>query len=424
MKSFLGNDPDSSVSQTTNIQDIMASSSSSTEEKITRMADAFPIYLKGPNDLQEYITRFLEMKNKIRQSFEAGLEDPLTSPDRTTFCRLFKNHHADMCRSSHRRFISKTIMDETTGPEEAEAAIDRALQQLERFRKMLVDNKRHRKTTHTQNRAACLHFKNEAAFNHALMSAETELENDPRENHPCVLMLKQMNAASNEHHRTVAKKILKEVNDVVLVIRQKLLLAYQIATENATGAIIQHAEKSYELIQKIIQLAMVEFCATVWWENTQKDPMDHANYYLIASSNPDDGQIRIVVKKCLSDAVVFDEFLNHEFAETIMTPDAVQAFEDEHQPPSFVDQEAAAMERNMYYYNQEEPIQFCVVDQARVATEEAAAIATEYEEENAWNELINESDGDAADACSMMDVDEFDNDGSDYEPDTCGGYYN
>lgn len=319
------------------------------------MADAFPIYIKGPNELQGYITRFLEMKNEIRQSFETGLEDPLTSPDRTTFCRLFKNHHADMCRSSHRSFMRKTITDETTGPEEAEAAIDRALQQLERFRKMLVDNKRHRKTTHTQNRAACLHFKNEAAFNHELMSAETELENDPRENHPCVLMLKQMNTASNEHHRTVAKKILKEINDIVLVIRQKLLLAYQIATENAIGAIIHHAEKNYEFIQKCIQIAMVEFCAMVWWENTQKDPMDDTDYYVIASSNPDNGQIRIVFRECLSDAMVFDEFLNQEFAETIMTADVVRAFEQEHQP-----QEAAsAMQAHMYYYGSE-PVQFCL----------------------------------------------------------------
>ena len=327
----------------------------STEEEIIRMADAFPIYIKGPNELQEYITRFLEMKNQIRQTFEAGLEDPLASPDRTAFCRLFKNHHADICRSSHRRFIHKTITDETTGPEEAEAAIDRALQQLERFRKMLVDNKRHRKTTHTQNRAACLHFMHEVAFNHEFMSVEAEIENDPREYHPCVLMLKQMDATSKQHHRTVANKILKEINGLVLVIRQKLLLAYQIATDNATGAIIHHAEKSYDLIQKCIQLAMVEFCATVWWENTQKDPMDNTNYYVIASSNPDDdGQFRIVVKECRSDAVVFDEFLNQEFAETIMTADVVQAFEQEHQPHSF-DQEhhaavAAAAEEEAHYW--------------------------------------------------------------------------
>jgi hypothetical protein len=354
---------------------------SSTEEEIIRMADAFPTYIKGPNELQEYITRFLEMKNEIRQAFETGLADPLASPERTTFCRLFKNHHADMCRSSHRRFIHKTIMDETTGPEEAEAAIDRALQQLERFRKMLVDNKRHRKTTHTQNRTACLRFKNEAAFNHELTSIEAEHENDPRENHPCVLMLKQMNEASNQHHRAVSKKILKEVNDLVLVIRQKLLLAYQIATENAIGAIIHNAEKGYEMIQKFIQLAMIEFCAMVWWENTQKDPMDDTNYYVIASSNPDDdGQIRIVFKECLSDAVVFDEFLNQEFAETIMTEDSVQAFEEEHQPYSFEPTTtsdafaATPMESETYCYDSE-PVQFCLGEDAVTASERIAASA-------------------------------------------------
>jgi hypothetical protein len=358
LKSFLRNDADSSITQ----RDIMASTStdeSSTEENTSRMATAFPNYIKGPNELQGYITRFLEMKNEIRQAFENALADPLTTPERTnSFCRLFKNHHADMCRVSHRDFIRKTTTAETTGTEQAEAAIDRALQQLERFRKMLVDNKRHRKTTHTQNRAACLHFKNEAAFNHELMSSETELENDPRENHPCVLILKQMNAASNQHHRTVAKKILKEVNDLVLVIRQKLLLAYQIATENAIGAIIHNAGKGYEIIQKCIQIAMVEFCAMVWWENTQKDPMDHTDYYVIASSNPDNGQIRIVFKECLSDAVVFDEFLNQEFAETIMTADVVEAFEQEHQPNSFDQEAASAMRAHMYYYYGSEPVEF------------------------------------------------------------------
>jgi hypothetical protein len=347
LKSFLGNDADSSVIR--NKQDIMASSSTSSsasspkKEEIIRMADAFSIYINGPNQLQEYITRFLEMKNQIRQTFEAGLEDPLASPDRTAFCRLFKNHEVEMCRISHRSFIRKTITAETTGPEEAEAAIDRALQQLERFRKMLVDNKQHRKTTHRQNCRARLHFKNEVAFNHEMMSAETELENDPRENHSCVLILQQMDTTSKQHHRTVANKILKEVNGLILMIRQKLLLAYQIATENATGAIIHHAEKSYAFIQKCIQLAMVVFCATVWWDNTQKDPMDDADYYVIASSNPDDGQFRIVVEECLSECVVFDECLNQEFAETIMTADAVQAFEQEYQPHSFNQQHHAAV---------------------------------------------------------------------------------
>ena len=343
---------------------------------MNRMADAFPIYIKGPVELQDYITRFLEIKHKISRTFETGLDDPLASPDRTAFCRLFKKHEAEMCRISHRDFIRKTITDKTTGTEEAEAAIDCALQQLERFRKMLVDNKQQRKTTHRQNCRARLHFKNEVAFNSDMMSAETELENDPREYHPCVLMLQQMDTASKQHHRTVANKILKEVNGLVLVIRQKLILAYQVATENATGAIIHHAEKSYEFIQKCIQLAMIEFCAMVWWENTQKDPMDNADYYVDASSNPHDGQFRIVVKECLSDAVVFDEFLNQEFAETIMTEDAVQAFEHEHQPHSF-DQEqqaiAAAMERRGFYYDQEEPVRFCVSESAM--TDVAAASA-------------------------------------------------
>jgi len=217
-------------------------------------------------------------------------------------------------------------------------------------------------------------------------------------------MLKQMDAASKQHHRTVASKILKEVNGIVLVIRQKLILAYQVATENAIGAIIHHAEKSRAFIQTCVQLAMVEFCATVWWNNTQKDPMDDAEYYVDATSNLD-GHIRIVIKEILSNCVVFDECLNQEIADTIITADAVKAFEWEQQSLWFDQQ--AAKERHANYEQ----------EQAR------AAAAEKEEEEKAWNELFNESYGDAADAC-CMEVDELDNDGSDYEPDTCGGYYN
>lgn len=352
------------------------------------MAAAFPIYINGPKELQEYMSRFSDMKNKIKETFERGLTHDLSTVDTKTICRPFQHHQAEMRRISHHDFIRKTVTAETTGTEEAEAAINVALQQLERFRKMLVDNKQQRKTTHRQNCCARSHFKNEVAFNPDIMGAENELENDPRDHHPCALMLKQMDAASKQHHRTVASKILKEVNGLVLVIRQKLILAYQVATENASGAIMHHAEKSREFIQTCIQLAMVEFCATVWWNNTQKDPMDDAEYYVYATSNPV-GHIRIVVKECLSDTVVFDECMNQEFADTIITADAVKAFEWEQQSLWFDQQ--AAMERHM---NEKE------------------------KEEKAWNEL--------ADAC-CMEVDEPDNgsdNGSDYEPDTCGGYYN
>ena len=307
----------------------MTSSSSSSTNGNTGMAAAFPINIKGPKELQEYVSRFSDMKNKIKTAFETALVGHLSTVDNTTICHWFKKHEVDMCCVSHRDFIRKTTTAETTGTEQAEVAINVALQQLERFRKMLVDNKQQRKTTHRQNCRARLHFKNEVAFNHEIMSSETELENDPRENHPCILMLKQMDAASKQHHHTVASKILKEANGVVLVIRQKLILAYQVATENASGAIMHHATKSRELIQKYHKLAIIEYCANVWWYNTQKDPMDHANYYVDTSSNPHGGQIRIVVKECLSDAVVFDEFMNKEFANTIMTADAVEAFEQD-----------------------------------------------------------------------------------------------
>jgi len=72
---------------------------------------------------------------------------------------------------------------------------------------------------------------------------------------------------------------------------------------------------------------MVEYCATVWWFSTQKDAMDDADYYVDASSNPD-GQIRIVVKEISSNRVVFDEFMNQEFAETIITDEAVESCND------------------------------------------------------------------------------------------------
>lgn len=306
-----------------------SSTSTSSKNGITGMAKEFPIYIKGPKELQEYMLRFLDMKNQIKTAFEAGLSGPLASLeyDNSFICRPWHHHQAEMCCVTHRDFILKTITAETTGTEQAEAAINVAIQQLERFRKILVDNKQQRKTTHRQNCRARLNFKNEVAFNHEMMSAENELENDPRDHHPCVLVLKQMDAASKQHHQTVASKILKEINGLVLVIRQKLILAYQLATENAIGAIMHHAEKGREFIQKCRHLAMVEYCATVWWFSTQKDAMDDADYYVDASSNPD-GQIRIVVKEISSNRVVFDEFMNQEFAETIITDEAVESCND------------------------------------------------------------------------------------------------
>ena len=97
----------------------------------------------------------------------------------------------------------------------AENLLLECLKQQERFRKMLVNNKQQRKTMHYRNRLIIRDIR-------ATVSCDGII---------CIERLMQMDAALKQHHRTVARKILEEVNIIINAIHEHVH-AYQKAVDN------------------------------------------------------------------------------------------------------------------------------------------------------------------------------------------------
>jgi hypothetical protein len=142
-----------------------------------------------------------------------------------------------------------------------------------------------------------------------------------------------------------------------------LLLAYQCETETVIQDVINHAEKCRAYMARARQLELIEYCASAWWLETQKDAMDNDYYHVwavMADSRDNSSMIfraealqhdyhkstRDMVDTAVSSGikiivrgaptmehpcpVVAAYELDQELAETIFTEEAVASFENEH----------------------------------------------------------------------------------------------
>jgi len=95
-------------------------------------------------------------------------------------------------------------------------ALSDCLNQLEKLRKRFVNNKQHRKTTHIQNRRLLREL--QALLPPPIYSefgGGFSLEEDLRNTHKSVIILKSMDDRSKEYHRSVASNILYDINSIV-----------------------------------------------------------------------------------------------------------------------------------------------------------------------------------------------------------------
>jgi hypothetical protein len=148
---------------------------------------------------------------------------------------------------------------------------------------------------------------------------------------------------------------------IIRALRTRDILAYKLAAENTIQKIIRHADLCRKFIAECRQIACIEYCASAWWMETQRDPMDHSPYYVTAVSEGEPTKFkaaemeysalvsggrappRILIEvhsaNRFSDdnscVVVFSQYLDQELAETILTEEAVAAFEDDEEPTTY-----------------------------------------------------------------------------------------
>jgi len=213
--------------------------------------------------------------NAIKERFHDDIyQGRLARFEPEPICIEIFNFRVQYRALQHREFIQLTCADVVD--ESGELTLNQHLKQLDKLRKMLVNNKQQRKTAHKQNRRVALTI--QSVIQNDVDHCEFELTNELLAQ--SVLRLKEMDVSSKQHHATVAHNIMADIKRICREI-PKAIYAYQVAHENAVGKIIHHAEKCRAYHQKMLRLAVIQYCATRWFI-TYKDPTDTNQYVIMA----------------------------------------------------------------------------------------------------------------------------------------------
>jgi len=340
------------------------------EEIIPRLPVGGAKELKGR--IQEYIT----LVNKMKNDFECSVNSPEAKVDPTPICVPLHEFHSSQCAVKHRDFIRK-VCRESPDLSIPESNVNCALAALENFRKMLVTNKQHRKTAHKDSHRVA------TGIQASLQTTQDELE--PTMNAFSVELLK-IDDAAKQHHRTMSRNILEEVNRILLQLRTQFILALQTALDDSIGKIVQHAEESREFIERTRRFALLEFCASRWF-HAQKDAMDSNEYFVGIHETHGGGRlIKIHTFQDREEIFVAMYEVDDEFVDQVLTEEAISEFAGEEQALT-ADKEDA---RQRYANYEREQTQF-YANQAN----DAAAAPAQF---------------DMADGCAIDMMDEIDND--------------
>lgn len=311
----------------------------------TTTGNTFPTTVNGPKDLKEYITKIHELMTQVRTEVDHVMTQPIARAEIPTTFLGSRDFNCIMCEAAHASFVhSATVLSQQSELLKTEQSLKECLAQLENIRKLLVNNKQQKKTMIKKIKNTC---KIAAQATDGGGDAEmVEIEHDETETVKSLKAIIEQVVKPN--HRTVSKKLLEQAHSILLAIRTRHIVLYKLAAENTIGEIIHHAEKCRAFFEQCRYNALIEFCTAAWWMETQKDPMDHSSYYVkvvfegeprefhpsnSSLRNPHDAAIspiRIDIQNAtapIEQSIVFSTYLDQELAETILTEEAVNAFQ-------------------------------------------------------------------------------------------------
>jgi len=176
---------------------------------------------------------------------------------------------------------------------------------------------------------------------------DIEQETHDEEDDITIMRLKNLIKTTKQNHETIARNLLEQARPIMTDIRRHIL-KFKLAAENAIGEIMNHAKKCRTFIANLTRLDLVEFCASMWWFETQKDAMDQNQYYfsVVDFDSPKDFdascpqkpydafphsqlkfQVRYFDETRNREVLIYECVLDKEFQDTILTEELVQAFE-------------------------------------------------------------------------------------------------
>lgn len=332
--------------------------------------NTFMIYVKGAKELKVYIEWISKLVVDVSYELQRDLKEEKATVQRVQLCRGGPDFSAEMCAVAHRDLVYQmTELPQSSEYLQTTGIMLSSIQQLENIRKMLVNNKQQKKTAirrirkiiNMERRSAAAEAARQMDHHDVGCDCLTTGENDddvmmvelePRsaQDSQTIKEMYQLIEMIKQDHRTISKRLIEhQVRPIMIALRTRHVLAFKLAAENTICEIIHHAEKCRGFMLRCRWLALVEFCASSWWFETQKDPMDHSYYYVSAvivgeenefkTFNPKkhypvfieqitNAEIRIVVTGDDSRIRVAEFDLTSELSETILTEDAINAFEN------------------------------------------------------------------------------------------------
>jgi hypothetical protein len=241
----------------------------------TTFTAAAALKIKGAKGLKTYTDAATATIQSIRQVFQDDASKPNANVDEPSICRRRIQYLAQICAMDHRTFVHNITLCSPSELVHTEAAAVACLDHLEKTRKMFVNNKQQQKTTIRHIRGIIR--QGIVATMTTTPPALHELEHET----PMTKELNQLIERVKQNHKTTSNKILEQARFNMEQMR-RCILAFQLAAENTIQKIIDHAEKCRAFIAQSRHLAVIEYCASAWWFETQKDAMDPFYYYVTA----------------------------------------------------------------------------------------------------------------------------------------------
>lgn len=317
-----------------------------------------PTSVNGAKELKYYIKEITEILTNIRSEFETDLAGKGTSFIPIRICREEYDLRCKRCAVEHRNFVH-TI---TSVPKysiflQAEAAALDCLAQMELVRKMMVTNKQQKKTT-VRNLRRIIARESKASLLLPALSLDKEMDTVSRhlqmiaanKEAPLVTELKAMVTITKQNHRTVAQNLLKQAGTLMTTMRYNHILAYKAAAETTIGEIMNHASACHAFMRQTLHLAVIEYCASRWFHSSSSaasegdgdvesvtaelvsgldrtfDMSRSGSYFSFLAENRPIPEIIIMV---WGDSEYRTIEFDQTFAETIITDEAIAAFEQE-----------------------------------------------------------------------------------------------
>lgn len=197
---------------------------------------------------------------------------------------------------------------------------------------------------------------------------DMDLEKD--QSNPTIKHVQRMIESTKQDHRTISKGLIHQATNIMDAIRTRHILDLAKAADDTAGAIMEHAKKCQAFMTQCLRLSAIEYCAKIWWFGTQNpDPTNSKNYYIHAevvhdygdavegeTPNPCDyhfkasrsaeyfafcAENRPAPRICItvygdpdpeggnnSNPIICKYDFDQEFAETILTDEAIDQFEE------------------------------------------------------------------------------------------------